>query len=159
MKKLFVFAMAAIALTFAGCKEGKTDANADGTDSIQDTAAVVAEAAADPAAAISALTEQIEAKDANAFQAALDKAKAQIKALLEKDPETAKSYLAKIQDFLKENAEKIKAFTGSNVAVTSAVAALTDADTDKVLETIKTAVGVEEAANAAVDAAKEIGRA
>ena len=154
MKKFFVFAMAALALTFVGCKEGKTDANADGVDSTQDTTAVVEAAAADPAAAISALTEQIEAKDVTAFQAALDKVKAQIQQLLAKDPETAKTYLAKVQEFLKTNADKIKAFAGSNAAVSSAVAAFTDADTDKVLESIKTAVGVEEAAKGAVDAAK-----
>ena len=146
--------MAALALTFVGCKEGKTDANADGVDSTQDTTAVVEAAAADPAAAISALTEQIEAKDVTAFQAALDKVKAQIQQLLAKDPETAKTYLAKVQEFLKTNADKIKAFAGSNAAVSSAVAAFTDADTDKVLESIKTAVGVEEAAKGAVDAAK-----
>ena len=154
MKKFFVFAMAALALTFVGCKEGKTDANADGVDSTQDTTAVVEAAAADPAAAISALTEQIEAKDVTAFQAALDKVKAQIQQLLAKDPETAKTYLAKVQEFLKTNADKIKAFAGNNAAVSSAVAAFTDADTDKVLESIKTAVGVEEAAKGAVDAAK-----
>ena len=80
-------------------------------------------AAADEA--ISALTEQIEKNDASALQTTLESIKAKIASFIAANPELAKEYLGKVQNFLKENADKIKAVVGDNAAISSLVAGIT----------------------------------
>ena len=45
--------------------------------------------------------------------------------LLKENPEVAKEYVAKVQTYLKENADKIKELAGENAAIVSAVEAAT----------------------------------
>ena len=49
------------------------------------------------------------------------------------NPETAKEYLTKVQEFVKENAEKIKAAVGDNAIVNGLVTTLTTTSADDVV--------------------------
>jgi len=167
MKKiLFVFA-AAVAIMFASCGNKTNEAEA-----VIDTAALQIEDANTAAdEMITNLTQLLNNKDVNAFQAALDAVKAKIEELTGINADAAKAYMTKIQDFLKDKSDLVKSVVGTNAAVTSAVNALTenpvesfvngikekfnnvkDATTDAVKEK---AADVVEGANDAVDAVKE----
>jgi hypothetical protein len=157
MKKFFVMAVAALAMTFASCVNNKP---AQAPEEVIDTVAIDAQAEAD--ASISALKEKMEAKDAGAFQAALEAIKAKVAEFIAKNPAIAQEYLAKVQGFLKENADAIKSFVGSNAAVSSLVdgiAAIPSESVEKLTgatEALK-ALGIDAAALAgnAVDGAKD----
>ena len=137
--------MMAIGFTSCGNKS-QASSEAAGTE-------VTASADDEAAATIEALTEQIEAKDANKFQEVLASIQDKVKILLANNPEVAKEYVAKVQDFLKENAEKIKAFVGDNETVNSAITALTAAPADAIVSGLKSAVeGISNAGEAAADA-------
>ena len=148
MKKVLIAVVACMAMGFASCGN-KTQATAEATDSI-----VVDEQNVDEAvtAITSALTEQIEAKDANKFQEVLATVQEQVKEFLTTNPQLAAEYVTKVQEFLKANTEQIKAFAGDNAAVTAAVAAITTTPAETFVNTLSSAVGgVEEAGQAAVD--------
>jgi hypothetical protein len=117
---------------------------------------------------ISALSEQLEAGDASKLQAVLETVKVKVAELIKTNPEIAKEYVAKVQNFLKENADKVKALVGDNAAVAAAVSAITDIEPENVVNGFLQSVGdaaeaakdsvvgaVENAKDAAVDAAKE----
>ena len=83
-----------------------------------------------------------------------------IKQILTSDPEAAKAYVAKAQDFLKENAEKIKEFVGDNETINSAISALTEAPADAIVSGLSSAVesignAAEGVANAAAEKAED----
>lgn len=120
MKKIFMMAVAAAALTFASCgqKQAPADPNAEAIDSV---AVLTEEANAAADEVISQLGSNLEAKDVSAFQTALEAVKAKVADFLAKNPEIAKEYISKVQNFLKENADKIKAVVGTNAAVTALV--------------------------------------
>ena len=143
MKKVLFAVMAMIAIGFTSCGN-KQAAPADATE----TAAFDVEAAVSEMT--SALSEQIEAQDANKFQEVLATVQEKIKELIASNPEAAKTFVAQVQAFLKENAEKIKAFVG-----TGAVAALVDQVTN--LPEIEVP-DVVDAAKEAVDPAAEQGK-
>jgi hypothetical protein len=64
--------------------------------------------------------------------------------------------VTKVQDFLKENAEKIKAFAGENAAVQTALTAITAAPAETVVDGLMQAIGgAQEAAEGVADAAKD----
>ena len=72
------------------------------------------------------------------------------------NPEVANEYVTKVQDFLKENAEKIKAFAGDNEVVQTAVSALTAAPAESIVSGLMQAIeGVKATGEEAVDAAKD----
>ena len=127
MKKVLFAVMAMMTIGFASCGN-KTQASAEASDS-----AAVINVEDESAAMINALTEQMEAKDANKFQEALAAIQEKIKALIASNPEAAKNLVDQVQAFLKENAEKIKEFAGDNAAVTAAVASLTEAPAERSL--------------------------
>ena len=102
MKKVLFAVMAMMTIGFASCGN-KTQASAEASDS-----AAVINVEDESAAMINALTEQMEAKDANKFQEALAAIQEKIKALIASNPEAAKNLVDQVQAFLKENAEKIK---------------------------------------------------
>ena len=130
MKKVLFIVMAVVAIGFASCGN-KTQSSAEATDS-----AAVFNLEDEAAATINALTEQLEAKDANKFQDVLATVQAKVKELIASDPEAAKNFVSQVQAFLKENAEKIKAFAGDNAAVTSAVAALTETPAESIVNSL-----------------------
>lgn len=152
MKKILLAVMAVAAIGFTAC--GNKAQQGEATDS---TAVEVNVADEEADAAIAALTSNLETKDASKFQQALDAVKAKIAELIKTNPEAAKQYVAKVQTFLKENADKVKAVVGENAAVASAVSAITDVEPDKVVSGLLEQVGdaATEAKDAAVDAANQ----
>ena len=164
MKKILFAVMAVFAIGFTSCGN-KTQAAADEVDS-----AAIVDSLAEEAAnlSISALSEQIEAGDASKLQAVLETVKVKVTELIKTNPKIAKEYVAKVQNFLKENADKVKALVGDNAAVAAAVSAITDIEPENVVSGFLQSVGdaaeaakdsvvdaVEDAKDAAVDAAKE----
>ena len=88
----------------------------------------------------------------------------QIAKLIKENPEVAKEYVAKVQNFLSENSEKIQAVVGQNETVQVAVNALTEAEPDDIIKGFLSSVGdaatevkdaTVDAANQQVDAAKQ----
>ena len=89
--------------------------------------------------------------------------KVKVAELLKTNPEIAQEYVAKVQNFLKENADKVKAVIGDNAAAAAAIAAITDVEPQSVVNGLLETVGqaatdvkdaAVDAANAQVDAAK-----
>ena len=153
MKKILFAVMAVVAIGFTSCGN-KTQAPADEVDS----AAIVDSLAAEAAnISISALSEQIEAGDASKLQAVLETIKTKVAELIKTNPEVAKVYVEKVQNFLKENADKVKALVGDNAAVAAAVSAITDIEPENVVNGFLQSVGdaATEAKDAAVDAVNE----
>ncbi|MBO6287504.1 MAG: hypothetical protein J6M94_02810 [Prevotella sp.] len=119
MKKVFMMALAAAAITLSSCGNKTNVPNESEIVDSTEVALNEANTAADEV--IAQLTQNIEAKDASALQNALEAVKAKVSEFLAKNPEIAKEYLAKVQNFLKENTDKIKAVVGDNAAVASLV--------------------------------------
>ena len=102
------------------------------------------------AASINALSEQIQAQDADKFKQVLEGIQEKIKGIIANNPEIAKEYIIKIQDFLKENADKIKPFVGDNETVNNTLNALTSVSADDIVSSLNSAV--ESISNATEDA-------
>ena len=154
MKKILLAVMAVAAISFTSCGN-KTQAVAEET---VDSAAIVDSLANEAAdATIAALSEQIEAKDANKLQEVIETIKVKVAELLKTNPEIAQEYVAKVQNFLKENADKVKALVGDNAAVAAALSAVTDIEPANVVNGLLEQVGdaATEAKDAAVDAANQ----
>ena len=153
MKKLMFMVMCACAIGFTSCGNKAQQAPADevvASDEAIDVEAAIGEATAQ-------LTEQIEANDAGKLQQALEAIQAKIAEILKANPDAAKEYVAKVQDFLKENADKIKAVAGENAAVQAAVSALTAAPAETIVSGLMQAVdGVKAAGEDAVDLAPRV---
>lgn len=162
MKKVFILAFAAAAISFASCDNKPTNTKADAADSIiadlPDTLVTTPDGAAAAAlSTIEELTAKIEAKDASAIQAALQKAQTNAAEFLKNDPDLAKQYLTKVQEFVKTNADKIKAAVGDNAIVNGLMTTLTTANADEVVTKFTegiSALGADADAAAADAAAK-----
>lgn len=154
MKKLMMIVMAAMAIGFASCGNKAQQAPAD--EVVADsTAAFDVETAINEATA--QLSEQIEAKDANKLQQVIEAIQAKEAEILKQNPDAAKEYVTKVQDFLKENAEQIKSFVGENAAAQAAVNALTATPAETIVNGLMQAVdGVKAAGEDAADAAQEV---
>lgn len=113
MKKLFLFAVAAIGLCMVSCNQKKSVETTQ-TENVDSVGAAIADPAAEMQAAI-------EANDTSAFQkiiATVTEKFEGLKDLADSDAiKTAKEYVAKAQAFLKENADKIKGFVGGNATI------------------------------------------
>jgi len=156
MKKLFFVAVAAFALTFASCGN-KTAQPVEEVDSV---ALLTEEATVAADSMVSDLTKFLDAKDVNAFQAALETVKEKIAELAGINPDVAKEYMTKIQNFLNEKKDVVAAVVGSNAAVSEVVKSLVDNPVDKFVDSVKESLtgakdaAVDKAAEA-VDGAKE----
>lgn len=153
MKKIVFMMMAACAIGFTSCGNKTQQAPADevAADSVAafDLETAIGEATAQ-------LTEQIEAKDANKLQQTIEAIQAKVAEILKQNPDAAKEYVTKVQEFLKENAEQIKAFVGDNAAAQAAVNALTATPAETIVSGLMQAVdGVQAAGEAAADAAQD----
>ena len=148
MKKILFAVMAVAAIGFTAC--GNKAQQGEATDS---TAVEVNVADEEADAAIAMLSANLEANDASKFQQALDAVKEKIAELIKTNPEAAKQYVARVQEFLKNNADKIKSVVGDNATVAAAVSAITDVEPDKVVSGLLDQVS--DAATDAKDAAKE----
>jgi len=155
MKKTMIMVMAAMAIGFASCGN-KAQQAAPADEVVAADSTVEVDVASAISEATAQLTEQIEAKDASKLQQCIEAVQAKVAEILKQNPEAAKEYVAKVQDFLKENAEKIKAVAGDNVAIQSAVNALTAAPAESIVSGLMNVVGdAKAAAGAATDAAQE----
>jgi len=134
MKKLFFVAIAAVALVFTACNEKKE-------------APVVQEepvAEEETVYTVDSLSALINAEnpDTAAISSFMTGVQSQIESLKSIDPTKAQEYLTQVQQFLKDNADKIKAVVGtgaiataidkvSNFKAEDLLNAATDAATDK----------------------------
>ena len=139
MKKVFMMAMLALAVSFTSC--GNKAAQDDPTGATE---------------VIENMRSQLDAGDVTQFQTALQTVKEKVAQLLKENPETAKEYLTKVQNFLKENADKVKAVVGDNEAVSGVVSSLVDMPAESVISNLQNAIGsVQEAGQQAVDDTQE----
>ena len=154
MKKIVLAVMAVAAIGFSASCGNKTQPAEVEVDS---TAIVDSMATAAAQSDVDAISGLLDGGDATKLQEALAAVKEKIATLIKENPEVAKEYVAKVQDFLKENADKVKALVGDNAAVASAVEAVTSIEPDKVvsgfLNTVDSAAT--SAKDAAVDAANQ----
>lgn len=122
MKKVFLMAMAVIAFIFAGCGNKKTipsDNQADTT--------IVMDASADATAdsLTSELDTQLSQNNTDAVQATLTSLQNKYAELVASGKlDTAKAYAAKIQQFLNDNAERIKAAAVNNPSIAALVSGI-----------------------------------
>ena len=153
MKKIVFAVMAMVAIGFTACgnKTQQAEVAVDSTAIVDSLASAAAQTDID---AISAL---LNGGDATKLQEALAAVKEKIANLIKENPEVAKEYVAKVQDFLKENDDKVKAIVGDNAAVQTAVSAITDTKPADIVNGFLNSVGeaATEAKDAAVDAANQ----
>ena len=152
MKKILLAVMAVAAIGFTSC--GNKTQQAEAVDSV---AIVDSLASAAAQADIDAISALLNGGDATKLQEALAAVKEKIATLIKENPEVAKEYVAKVQTFLKDNADKVKAVVGDNAAVQTAVSAITETEPADIVNGFLTSVGdaATEAKNAAVDAANQ----
>jgi len=152
MKKFILAVMAVAAIGFTAC--GNKTQQGEAVDSVAIVDSIATAAAQEDINAISGL---LEAGDAAKLQEALAVVKEKIAAFIKENPEVAKEYVVKVQDFLKENADKVKAVVGDNAAVAAAVSAVTEIEPANVVNGLLETVGdaATEAKDAAIDAANQ----
>ena len=152
MKKILLAVMAVAAIGFTSC--GNKTQQAEAVDSVAIVDSLASAAAQTDIDAISAL---LNGGDATKLQEALAAVKEKIATLIKENPEVAKEYVAKVQTFLKDNADKVKAVVGDNAAVQTAVSAITETEPADIVNGFLTSVGdaATEVKDAAVDAANQ----
>ena len=68
------------------------------------------------------------------------------------DPEVAKEYVTKVQDFLKANADKVKEVVGDNAVVNTLVTSIVEAPAESIINEVQSKLGeVGQAGQDAVD--------
>ena len=141
-----------VAICFSACGNKTQQAEAIDTAAVLDS--IASEVAQEDINAINAL---FESGDVAKLQEALATVKEKIASLIKENPELAKEYVVKVQDFLKENADKVKALAGDSEAAVAAVAAVTEVDPEAVVKGLLEQVGdaATEVKDAAVDAANQ----
>jgi len=132
MKKNLLMVALALTMGLASC--GNKNAQAPASQTSEEVASV---ADATLANATTELEAQLEAGDASKLQQAIEAAKAKVQELLRDNPELAKEYLTKVQTFLKENADRVKAVVGDNAVVQTTVSALTEMPAESIIESLK----------------------
>lgn len=154
MKKIILAVMAVAAISFTSCGNKTQQAEAAAVDS---TAIIQANVDQAVEATIEDLNEDLQESNVNELQETLEQIKQKVAELIKSNPEAAQEYIAKIQAFLKENADKVKGLVGDNAAVAAALSAITDAEPAAVVSGLLQSVGdaATEAKDAAVDAANE----
>ena len=161
MKKFVLAVMAVAAIGFTASCGNKTQQAEVEVDSVAIVDSLASAAAQTDIDAISAL---LNGGDATKLGEALAAVKEKIAKLIKENPEVAKEYVTKVQDFLSENTDKIQAVVGLNETVQVAVNALTEAEPDDIIKGFLSSVGeaatevkdaTVDAANQQVDAAKQ----
>jgi hypothetical protein len=100
MKKILFAAVAVAAICFTSCGNKTQQAEGEAVDSVALIDSLSEEAVHE---SIDALSGVITAKDADKLKDILESCKAKALELVKENPELAKSYLVKVQNFLKEN--------------------------------------------------------
>ena len=122
MKKVFLMAMAAIAFIFAGCGDKKTTPSYNQADTT-----IVMDESADATAdsLTSELDTQLSQNNTDAIQATLTSLQNKYAELVASGKlDTAKAYAAKIQQFLNDNADRIKAVADNNSSIAALVSGI-----------------------------------
>jgi len=146
MKKIFAFAMAAIAMSFASCGS-KTASNTAELDSVACDTAACAECPKGAAQQVVALLqEQIENANPEQIKSIGATIAEKVSQFLAKgDNEAVQTYTAVISNFIAENADKLKEI-GASSSITEALSKVEGIPTD-IIETATQAVsGVKSAA-------------
>lgn len=154
MKKIVFAVMAMVAIGFTACGNKTQQAEV-----AVDSAAIVDSLASAAAQTdIDAINALLNGGDATKLQEALTAVKEKIATLIKENPEVAKEYVAKVQDFLKENSDKVKAIVGDNVAAATALSAVTETAPADIVNGFLNTVGeaATDAKDAAVDAANNV---
>ena len=153
MKKILLAVMAVAAIGFTSCG-GNKGPQGDAADSTAVVQTVAGEASESTIEQLSALLKD---GDATKLQEVLETVKQKAVEFLKENPELAQEYVAKVQSFLKENADKVKAVVGDNAALAATVSALTETEPSSLVNGLLEQVGntATEAKDAAVDAAKQ----
>ena len=152
MKKILFAVMAVATFCFTSC--GNKTQQGEAIDSV----AVMDSLAQDEAnGVIDALKAAIDSKDASLLNDILAQTKEKAAELVKQNPELAKQYIAKVQNFVKENETAIKEAFAGNAAAAAAVNALTsDEAADGLSSAIDKLVSdAEDVKAAAKDAAKK----
>ena len=147
MKKILLAVMAVAAIGFTASCGNKTQ-QAEAVDSV---AIIDSLAGAEAQNTIDGLSALLEAGDATKVQECLVAIKEKIAALVKENPEVAKEYVAKVQTFLKDNADKVKAVVGENAAAAAALTAVTEVEPATVVSNL-----IGDAKDAAVEKANEV---
>ena len=156
MKKMMMMVMAAMAIGFTACGNKAQQAPADEVAATADTTAAAIDVEGIVGEVTAQLAEEIQAKDAGKLQQTIEAVQAKVLEMVKTNPEAAKAYVEKVQNYLKENAEQVKAIVGDNAVVKAAVSALTDAPADAIVSSLASTIdGAQAVGDAAVDAAKQ----
>ena len=147
MKKILLAVMAVAAIGFTSC--GNKTQQAEATDSTE--VAINAEEEAN--AVIDNLKAFVAAGDAEKVAAALDQVKEMVGEFVLNDPDAAMTYVTTVQNYLKENAEQIKAVVDKNADAASAVAVFMETEPEVMVSAIVETVSNK--AEATKDAAEE----
>ena len=137
MKKILFAAVAVAAICFTSCGNKTQQADAEAVDSVAVIDSLSEEAAH---ASIDALSSVITAKDADKLKDVLENCKAKAVEFVKQNPELAKSYLTKVQNFLKENKDKITEFVSKSPAAQDAFNALISIDAENGLSNFISAI-------------------
>ena len=171
MKKLFAMAMAVVAISFASCGNKTEKADCCDTtaceckcDTCQCDPCECAQAKCCGECPVEALTEKLEAGDAEAITASFAEAQEKIEALVaEGKTEEAQKIGSAIQEFINTNKEKLadaKITVDNIVATIAGLPAAVEATAEAGAEAVKAdAQAVKEGAEAAANAAVEAGKA
>ena len=159
MKKMMMMVMAAMAIGFTACGNKAQQAPADEVAVTADSTAAAIDVEGIVGEVTAQLAEEIQAKDAGKLQQTIEAVQAKVLEMVKTNPEAAKAYVEKVQNYLKENAEQVKAIVGDNAVVKAAVSALTDAPADAIVSSLASTIdGAQAVGDAAVDAAKQAGQ-
>ena len=159
MKKMMMMVMAAMAIGFTACGNKAQQAPADEVAVTADSTAAAIDVEGIVGEVTAQLAEEIQAKDAGKLQQTIEAVQAKVLEMVKTNPAAAKAYVEKVQNYLKENAEQVKAVVGDNAIVQTAVNALTAAPADAIVSSLASAVdGAQAAGDAAVEATKQAGQ-
>ena len=147
MKKILLAVMAVAAIGFTSC--GNKTQQAEATDSTE--VAINGEEEAN--AVIDNLKASVAAGDAEKVSAALEQVKEMVGEFVVNNPDAAMTYVTTVQNYLKENAEEVKAVVEKNADAAAAVATFIETEPEAIVNNIVQTVN--DKAEATKDAAEE----
>ena len=147
MKRILLAVMAVAAIGFTSC--GNKTQQAEATDSTE--VAINGEEEAN--AVIDNLKASVAAGDAEKVSAALEQVKEMVGEFVVNNPDVAMTYVTTVQNYLKENAEEVKAVVEKNADAAAAVATFIETEPEAIVNNIVQTVN--DKAEATKDAAEE----
>ena len=147
MKRILLAVMAVAAIGFTSC--GNKTQQAEATDSTE--VAINGEEEAN--AVIDNLKASVAAGDAEKVSAALEQVKEMVGEFVVNNPDAAMTYVTTVQNYLKENAEEVKAVVEKNADAAAAVATFIETEPEAIVNNIVQTVN--DKAEATKDAAEE----